>query len=339
MAALVRGPKQLVVLRTACHDPFWNIATEEHLFASAREDEEVLYLWRNAASVILGRNQNPWRECRLEEMETRGVQLVRRHSGGGAVFHDLGNTNFSFVGPRARHSKERNCEILLGALREPFGVGAELKGRNDVVFGETKISGHAYKLTSTSALHHGTLLRAADMGVLAAVLSPHKAKLQSKGVASVAARVTNLAAQFPSLTHEAFCDAMQRKFAAAYPEALLVERTLTEAELADIPGVKERRDLLVSWDWRFGESPSFSMNIAKKFPWGLVDLYLDYEGGRVKRSKLYSDALSPDLVAALQTGVDAQLNAKLAKELLAAQPELHVMVDEYFAWVLSELHN
>ena len=185
-----------MVLHTASHDPFWNIATEEHLFNTAHEDEETLFLWRNAASVILGRNQNPWKECRLEEMETRGVALVRRHSGGGAVYHDLGNTNFSFVGPKSRHSKERNCSILLAALRDPFGIPAELRGRNDVVWGETKISGHAYKVcswpsffwlpsssfkyTASNALHHGTLLREADMGVLAAVLSPHKAKLQSK---------------------------------------------------------------------------------------------------------------------------------------------------------------
>ncbi len=238
MSALVRAPKRLMVLHTASHDPFWNIATEEHLFNTANEDEETLFLWRNAASVILGRNQNPWKECRLEEMEARGVELVRRHSGGGAVYHDLGNTNFSFVGPRAWHSKERNCAILLAALRDPFGIPAELKGRNDVVCGETKISGHAYKYSAGGALHHGTLLRDADMGVLAAVLSPHKAKLQSKGVASVAARVSNLAAQFPGLTHEAFCASMERHFGAAYAGAPVEKRTLTQEDLACMPGVK-----------------------------------------------------------------------------------------------------
>ena len=127
------------MLRTHSLDPFLNIATEDFLFNSAKAEEEVLFLWRNRASVIIGRNQNPWKECRLEEMEKRGVELVRRHSGGGAVFHDLGNTNFSFVGPKSRHSKERNCEILLKALKEPFGIQAELKGRNDVVLGETKV--------------------------------------------------------------------------------------------------------------------------------------------------------------------------------------------------------
>jgi lipoate-protein ligase A len=339
MAALVRAPKRLLVLHTACHDPFWNIATEEHLFNSAKEDEETLFLWRNAASVILGRNQNPWKECRLDEMQTRGVELVRRHSGGGAVYHDLGNTNFSFVGPRSRHSKDRNCAILLAALKDPFGIPAELKGRNDVVWGETKISGHAYKYTASGALHHGTLLREADMGVLAAVLSPHKAKLQSKGVASVAARVSNLASQFPGLTHEAFCAAMERHFAAAYADVPVERHTLRQEDLAALPGVKERRDLLLSWDWRYGESPSFSLNITKKFPWGLVDLYLDYEGGRVKRSKLYSDALLPDLVAALQAGVDAQVSAEEAKRCLPDHPELHGAIDEYFAWVNAEIKS
>ncbi len=95
----------------------------------------------------------------------------------------------------------------------------------------------------------------------------------------------------------------------------------------------------MSWAWRYGESPSFSLNITKKFAWGLVDLYLDYEGGRVKRSKLYSDALSPDLVAALQAGVDAQVSAEEAKRRLPDNPELHGAIDEYFAWVNVELKS
>lgn len=155
--------RRLVVYRTACHEPFLNIATEDVLFSSAKADEEVLFLWRNNPSVILGRNQNPWKECRLEEMEKRGVSLVRRHSGGGAVFHDLGNTNFSFVGPKSRHSKERNCEILLRALREHFGIPAELKGRNDVVLGETKVrtkdSDHVLTVKSKRFLAMRTSIR------------------------------------------------------------------------------------------------------------------------------------------------------------------------------------
>lgn len=334
------GPRRLrVFVSPTVTNPFLNIAAEDHLFGQAHlaeEREEMLFLWRNERCVIIGRNQNPWKECRIEEMDRRGVLLVRRHSGGGAVYQDLGNSNFSFVSPRKLFSKEFNSGLLLGALRR-FGIGAELKGRNDIVLGETKISGHAYKLNNHSALHHGTLLRDVSMETLQAVLSPSKAKLQSKGVASVQARVTNLAARFPGLSHETFCEAMIQEFRQAYPEAEMVTEELKESDLRAIPQVASQEERLSSWDWRFGESPNFSLNITQRFDWGICDLYLDWEKGKVQRSKLFSDALSPELVAALQLGVDAQLDANAAANVLP--PEMRGQVDEFFNWIHRELRN
>ena len=323
--------RRLKLFRTSVHSPYLNISTEDHLFRNVAADEEALFLWRNDPCVIIGRNQNPWKECRQKEMEARGVSLVRRHSGGGAVYQDLGNTCFSFVSPKSRYSKERNSELLLAALSD-FGIDAELRGRNDIVFGDTKISGHAYKLNNVNALHHGTLLREVDMTTLTAVLSPSKAKLQSKGVSSVSARVTNLTSRFPALTHEAFCAALTLRWQEAHAAVPMATESLAQASLP--ASVLREAKRLSSWEWRFGESPKFSLNITHRFPWGICDLYLDYEKGRVLRSKLYSDALSPELVAALQDGVDAQLDANVARERYSG-PE----IEDFFNWVNAELND
>lgn len=254
------------------------------------------------------------------------------------MYHDLGNTNFSFVSRRNVYDKQRNCSILLRALQH-FNIDAELKGRNDIVLGPTKISGHAYKYSMHNALHHGTLLREVDMDTLKAVLSPSKAKLQSKGVASVEARISNLASQFPQLTHESFCEAVEHEFEKAYPGAQVEREMMTEETMRRPAVVREQEQLLGSWEWRFGESPQFSINITHRFEWGVCDLYVDYQKGQVTRSKLYSDALSPDLVAALEQGVDAQLSPETAKALLVDSPEMHPQVDEFFNWVRHEIMN
>jgi lipoate-protein ligase A len=129
------------------------------------------------------------------------------------------------------------------------------------------------------------------------------------------------------------------QFRSAYPEAILEEERLTEETALAIPEVREQQEQLSSWDWCYGESPKFSLNITHRFEWGICDLYIDWEHGVVKRSKLYSDALSPDLIAALQQGVDAQLNAQVACEAVAALPQLEQQIDEFFDWVRKELLN
>ena len=212
--------KNVRVYISESHDPFFNLATEDWLFRNADLEEETLFLWRNKPTIVIGRNQNPWKEIHIGKMEEAGVVLSRRQSGGGAVYQDLGNTNFTFVSHRDEFSKERNNAILVAALAS-FNVPVVASGRNDIVMSGDdgrKISGSAFKFTKDRAFHHGTLLIDVQLNALGALLNPSKAKLLSKGITSVAARVVNLTEINSAITHESLSAAIMREFYQCYSE-------------------------------------------------------------------------------------------------------------------------
>ena len=209
------GVPKLQVLVSNTNDPFFNLATEEYLFRFGDVSVNTLYLWRNEPTIVIGRCQNPWKECNVQAMEDKGVHLARRFSGGGAVYQDLGNTNFTFLSSVDNHDKERNSGIIIRAL-EKFGLKANASGRNDIEIDGHKISGAAYKIAPPRALHHGTLLINVDMTALGNLLNPNKLKLQSKGVKSVTARVANLQTLNAAISHEALSDAVVDSFCAHY---------------------------------------------------------------------------------------------------------------------------
>lgn len=172
-------------------DPYKNLALEAWLFENGRQDV-WLYLWQNQHTVVIGRNQNAWKECRLSALEADGGKLARRGSGGGAVYHDVGNLNFTFILPRDVYDLRRQLGVILAAM-ERLGIPARFTGRNDLVTQDgAKFSGNAFQFSAHTALHHGTILVAADMGALSQYLAPSKAKLAAKGVDSVRSRVCNL---------------------------------------------------------------------------------------------------------------------------------------------------
>lgn len=215
LCATAQGHARLRVLQSETHDPWLNLATEEFIFADMDPSFQTLFLWRNSPTVVIGRHQNAWSECKVDEMEAAGIKLARRHSGGGAVFQDLGNTNFTFLSPANDFDKARNTGIIVRALAE-LGVSAQPSGRNDITVGARKVSGAAFKQSGDRSFHHGTLLINVDMGALQRYLNPHKAKLQSKGVKSVAARVVNLADINPSITHDSAVHAITQSFFREY---------------------------------------------------------------------------------------------------------------------------
>ena len=179
-------------------DPWYNLATEEALFDKYGEDNIVFYLWRNHNTVVVGRNQNALNECKCDVLESNGGKLARRITGGGAVFHDEGNLNFTFIMPKDVYNVKRQLKVILNAVRS-FGIEAEFTGRNDLTVNDRKFSGNAFCIRNSKAFHHGTILMATDMSKLSDYLKVSKDKIKSKGVKSVKSRVVNLSSLNPEI--------------------------------------------------------------------------------------------------------------------------------------------
>ena len=191
--------RRLYAIAAEGTDPYENLALEAYLLERVPPGECILYLWQNQRTVVIGRNQHASNECRIQALEADGGHLVRRLSGGGAVYHDLGNLNFTFLTVRRDYDVARQTETILQAVRA-LGIPAEKNGRNDLTAAGGKFSGHAYYQTGEQCYHHGTLMVSVDLSPLAAYLQVSPLKLEAKGVKSVRARVVNLTQFRPELT-------------------------------------------------------------------------------------------------------------------------------------------
>ena len=190
---------RLIWLETDNTYPYRNLAMEEYMTNHVPDGTCILFLWQNRHTVVIGRNQNCWKECRVNFLEEEGGYLVRRLSGGGAVFHDLGNLNFTFIVRKTDYDVERQLQVILEAVRR-LGIQAEKTGRNDITVEGRKFSGNAFYQTGDCCYHHGTLLVHADKENMSRYLNVPREKLASKGVSSVKSRVANLDEFCPGLT-------------------------------------------------------------------------------------------------------------------------------------------
>lgn len=342
-----RSFSSVAIYKTSTVDPFLNLAWEETLLASHPRDKHSLFLWRNSPSVIIGRFQNPHKECFLHKLEQDGVNLVRRKSGGGAVYQDLGNSLFSFISPYATDGdgsecKEQNNRILISALKS-LGVPAEASGRNDLVTDGKKISGSAFKLERAQGvmLHHGTMLLNVDFGALASYLNPNKAKLQSKGVTSVAARVLNLASLDSSITNERWWDALAEAFQKEHGAQANV--TLVDHSKLSDPKLDAIYQCLKDWDWRFGKTPQFSDHMETRFDWGIMDVNVQVEKGLITECTIFSDSLYPALIETLQDALRGApydyngVSAALEKAGQGLAEPMASQLKEFQAWLLKQL--
>lgn len=278
-------------------NPYLNLATEEWIFHNLDPSQQVLFLWRNEETVVIGRNQNPWSECNLAQMKADKVHLARRTTGGGAVFHDLGNTNFTFLSPKDAYKRENNVSIILNALKT-FGIQGEASGRNDLLVpfedGPRKFSGSAYREKKDRAFHHGTLLFHADLMRLGNYLTPNPKKLQSKGKESVRARVTNLNAIHPEINHDKIVPAMIQAFEEFYGGKAEIEELSLES-LPKIPSLKEQFDLLSSWDWLYGSTLEFTHKMDDYLTLGFFDFHFQVDDAKIVDLKIYTDCLYPQV--------------------------------------------
>lgn len=271
-------------------DPHKNLALEKHLMDITQPGECLLYLWQNQNTVVIGRNQNAWLECRTSLLEEEGGTLARRLSGGGAVFHDLGNLNFTFIMCKEDYDLDKQLAVIQKAC-EYAGIKAEKSGRNDLLADGRKFSGNAFYQNQTHAYHHGTIMVDVDRDKLGRYLSPPKAKLEAKGVSSVRSRVVNLKELSPELT----IDGMKEHMRKAFSEVYGMEASALELDEAGLKAVDELRTQYGTWEYLYGAPLPFTFQCESHFPWGHVQLQLDAKDGIIKTVKLYSDAMDWDL--------------------------------------------
>ena len=278
-------------------DPAYNLALEEIMTAQA--DAPFVMLWRNRSAVILGRNQNAVREFDSAYAREHGIAVVRRMTGGGAVYHDSGNLNYSIFS-FGSDADGRFADFasfagpVLDALRS-LGVDAAFSGRNDILVGGRKVSGSAKRVHDGRILFHGTLLFDVDLEAMTAVLTPPQAKIEAKGVSSVRARVANLKEFLPHMDCEAFRLALERELLGSRgPDAKrpIPDNWMREAErLAD--------ERYRSWEWTFGASPDFTFERTRRFPCGTVTVRLDVHRGVIRYAEFTGDFFGASPVAEL----------------------------------------
>ena len=275
-------------------NPYKNIALEEYLLWNVEKDECIFYLWQNRRTVVIGVNQNPWKECHVKELEQDDGFLARRLSGGGAVFHDLGNLNFTFLVREEDYSLERQLDVIIRAVAK-FGINAERSGRNDILTDGKKFSGNAFLNTRGHCYHHGTLLMDVDMANLSKYLNVSHAKLQSKGVASVRSRVINLKELAPEMTIES----LQNALIEAYGEVYRGTPTQLPDGRVDKAQVDKATEKFASWEWRLGRKLPFTAEYSNRFGWGDLTLQFCVEGGIIRDAIAYSDGMETDFIKAI----------------------------------------
>ncbi len=291
-------------------DPYENLATEKHLLDTLTSDECLLYLWQNEHTVVIGRNQNPWAECRCALLEEEGGRLARRLSGGGAVYHDRGNLNFTFLCPTDDYDIQKQTEVIRVACRMA-GIDATVSGRNDVLADGRKFSGNAFYHSRGRSYHHGTLLINADMERVARYLTPAREKMESKGVKSVRARVVNLCELAPTLTVETMRDYMITAFTEVYG------LPVSERTEIDRRAVDELAKAYGSWDYLYGKPMPFTLSCEGRFAWGQIKLHLEARDGVIRAVQVFTDAMDWQIAEQIQDALTGcRLTAQAVEEAL-----------------------
>ncbi|MFD1136042.1 lipoate--protein ligase [Paenibacillus urinalis] len=270
-------------------DPRINLAIEEYALKHLSLDESYLLFYINAPSIIIGKHQNTIEEINQEYVQEHGVQVVRRLSGGGAVYHDLGNLNFSFITKddgNSFHNFRKFTQPVVEALHS-LGVNAELTGRNDLQVGEQKISGNAQFATRGRMFSHGTLMFDLNLENVAASLKVNPEKFKSKSTKSVRSRVANISSLMDrEMTIVEFREELLRHIFGMEANEI-PEYKLTEQDWEKIHEISKER--YQNWDWNYGLSPESNVKHSKKFPVGIIDLRMNIKEGRIEDIKIYGD--------------------------------------------------
>ncbi len=317
-------------------NPFENLALEEYLLEHVKTGECLLYLWQNEKTVVIGKNQNPWKECRLEELNSDGGRLVRRLSGGGAVFHDLGNLNFTFLVRKEDYDVKKQMTVIVEAMKA-LGIPAEINGRNDITAEGKKFSGNAYYTDGIHSYHHGTLLINVDKENLSKYLNVSREKLVSKGVDSVKARVVNLREFREDITVALVREELIKTFSKVYglPVSSCEFQGAEEGELQRLAGK------FSSWEWNLGGKLSFDYRMERRFAWGSAELELKVDKGSLSDIRVYSDAMEVEIFQKIAEGISgcrfsSKAMAERLQEIKGREPEMTHILSDIIALVEEE---
>lgn len=272
----MRGKKHTLYVSHST-DPWLNLAIEDWIFQRIQPNEKALFVSRNTESIVIGRFQNPWIESNVDAMLEDGVPLLRRQSGGGTVYHDLGNTNYSFIAPKDLYDVDENYRVLLQGLAD-LDVNAVRTERNDLLVNGKKISGSAFKKTSSKILHHGTLLHHADLRRLKKYLRSTTEGIESKGIKSISSPVINMSEINAAVDHGAILDSVGGRFLQSAneddgdPKTVTEQVVIQQEETLQNDSIRNTFDLYRSWEWTFGKTPPFTQRINWKNGTIAVDL-------------------------------------------------------------------
>lgn len=276
------------------NDPRINLAIEIFLLQEMKVDEPILLFYINEPSIIIGRNQNTIEEINKDYVDAHGIHVVRRFSGGGAVYHDFGNLNFSFIMPDDGNSFrdfEKLTKPIVQALHEMGVEGAQLKGRNDLVIDDMKFSGNAMYATNGRMFAHGTIMFDSDINEVVNALKVRKDKIESKGIKSIRSRVTNIKPFLPKdkqdMTTGAFREEILLKIFGVDSVDQVKTYTLTEEDWVKINEISDK--YYRNWDWNYGKSPAFDIERRKRFPIGSIEVRFNVQEGKITEAKIYGD--------------------------------------------------
>ncbi len=270
------------------HNPAYNVALEAYAFRELLAEDELFILWINEPTIVIGKHQNAIEEINKTYTDEHGIHVVRRLSGGGAVYHDLNNLNYTIISNKSQEGAfdfKTFSQPVIETLAD-LGVTATFTGRNDLEIDGKKFCGNAQAYYKGRMMHHGCLLFDVDMTVLGNALQVSKDKIESKGVKSVRARVTNILDELPEkMTVEAFSNQLLNKMKESYPD--MTEYVFSDDELKNIQALADQQ--FGTWDWTYGEAPEYTIKRSVRYPAGKITTYANVAKSVIKGMKLYGD--------------------------------------------------
>ena len=311
-------------------DPYFNLALEQVLFEGPGQRDACCMLWRNHNTIVVGKYQNTLQEVDLAYARRHGIRVARRLSGGGAVYHDLGNVNFTFVAPHEGAGMDfaAFCRPVAAALAE-LGVEAAIGGRNDMTTEGKKFSGSAQYVKAGRVMHHGTILYDADLTMLGKVLRPPEDKYVSRGLPSVRGRVTNLRPYVrEDLDAGGFLARLRETLLARWPD--MARSAPAAAELARAEEL--RRTMYSAWEWNFGRSPKYNLRNKRRWDGGTLEPCVEVDQGIIRQIVFYGDFLA---ISPLDEVTDALVGTPFRREDVATVLD-RFPLSEYFGSITQD---